>query len=63
MITSIRQRMVMCNQDQRCPVFPVKVKHEINDALPCLLIQVSGKTVEILDYDRLEDLAEKCKEG
>jgi CRP-like cAMP-binding protein len=27
------------------------------------LIQVSGKTVEILDLERLEDLAEKCKEA
>jgi len=27
------------------------------------LISVSGKTVEILDFDRLEELAEKCKEG
>ena len=27
------------------------------------LISVSGKTVEIIDFDRLEELAEKCKEG
>ncbi|MDH3961656.1 MAG: Crp/Fnr family transcriptional regulator, partial [Desulfuromonadales bacterium] len=27
------------------------------------LISVSGKKVEILDFDRLEELAEKCKEG
>jgi CRP/FNR family transcriptional regulator len=27
------------------------------------LISVSGKTVDILDPDRLEELAEKCKEG
>lgn len=27
------------------------------------LIRVSGKTVEIFDFDRLEDLAEKCKEA
>ena len=27
------------------------------------LISVSGKTVEILDFERLEELAEKCKEG
>ena len=27
------------------------------------LINVSGKTVEILDFDRLAELAEKCKEG
>ena len=27
------------------------------------LIAVSGKTVEIIDFDRLEELAEKCKEG
>lgn len=27
------------------------------------LISVSGKTVEILDFDRLAELAEKCKEG
>ena len=27
------------------------------------LISVSGKTVAILDFERLEELAEKCKEG
>jgi CRP/FNR family transcriptional regulator len=27
------------------------------------LIKVNGKTVEILDFERLEELAEKCKEG
>ncbi len=27
------------------------------------LISVSGKTVEILDFERLEELSEKCKEG
>ena len=27
------------------------------------LISVSGKKVEILDFERLEELAEKCKEG
>ena len=27
------------------------------------LISVSGKTVEIIDFDRLEELADKCKEG
>lgn len=27
------------------------------------LISVSGKRVEILDFERLEELAEKCKEG
>jgi CRP/FNR family transcriptional regulator len=27
------------------------------------LISVSGKTVEILDLDRLDELAEKCREG
>jgi len=27
------------------------------------LITVSGKTVEILDFERLEELADKCKEG
>jgi len=27
------------------------------------MISVSGKTFEILDFDRLEDLAEKCKEA
>jgi CRP/FNR family transcriptional regulator len=27
------------------------------------LINVSGKTVEILDFERLEELSEKCKEG
>ena len=27
------------------------------------LISVSGKKVEILDFDRLEELAEKCKDG
>ena len=27
------------------------------------LISVAGKTVEIIDFDRLEELAEKCKEG
>jgi CRP/FNR family transcriptional regulator len=27
------------------------------------LIAVSGKTVEILDFERLEELSEKCKEG
>lgn len=27
------------------------------------LIRVSGKKVEILDFDRLDELAEKCKEG
>jgi len=27
------------------------------------LISVSGKTVEIIDFERLEELAEKCKEG
>ena len=27
------------------------------------LINVSGKTVKILDFDRLEELADKCKEG
>ena len=27
------------------------------------LIRVSGKTFEILDFDRLEELAEKCKEA
>ncbi len=26
------------------------------------LIRVSGKQFEILDFDRLEELAEKCKE-
>ncbi len=27
------------------------------------LISVAGKTVEIIDFDRLEELADKCKEG
>ena len=27
------------------------------------LIRVSGKTIEILDHERLEDLADKCKEA
>ncbi len=27
------------------------------------LIKVTGKTVEILDFERLEELADKCKEG
>jgi len=27
------------------------------------LISVSGKTMGILDFERIEELAEKCKEG
>jgi len=27
------------------------------------LIAVAGKAVEIIDFDRLEELADKCKEG
>jgi CRP/FNR family transcriptional regulator len=26
------------------------------------VVRVNGKTIEILDYDRLEDLSLKCKE-